>query len=139
MDGRVTPPRRVTSPTWCPPAPSKQTTVQQNENGAFTWKDTFRALRACFPAGYTGVFLCLFRYILFCFNEPLNSRRNLVIPLDLQYLFTELDRVCVIFLYLVDWETALLLLHLVWVYFCVDSKHQRSSCSVSTSRRWRAR
>ena len=37
------------------------------------------------------------------------------------------------------WETALLLLHLVWVYWSFNSGHYRSTYTVSTSRRCRAR
>ena len=37
------------------------------------------------------------------------------------------------------WETALLLLHLVWVYWSFNSRHYRSTYTVSTGRRCRAR
>ena len=38
MDRRVTPPRRVTSPTWGPPLPCKQAHYLTNINGKWKWE-----------------------------------------------------------------------------------------------------
>ena len=95
-----------------------------------------RALCAYSPS-VSKVDFHLFQCSLFYCMGSLDSHdRNLA---DLVDRYATYYRDDIIWPRVENWETALLLLHLVWVYWSFNSGHYRSTYTVSTIRRCRAR